>query len=169
MTNRIHLAISCLLLACGDDGGSNDPSGTTTDTPTTMSTSMSSTTQDPTGSSSSGDPTSSEGSSGSESGSGSGSGSESGTGTGSESGSGAGDVCAEDPTDTECFACTKEMCCDDYAACAADPDCICTVECGLMGTDPAECLKMCNNPPPGPAMALGICAGTTCMSACIPR
>jgi hypothetical protein len=167
MTNRIHLAISCLLLACGDDGGSNDPSGTTTDTPTTMSTSMSSTTQDPTGSSSSGDPTSSEGSSGSESGTGSGTGS--GSGSGSESGSGAGDVCAEDPTDTECFACTKEMCCDDYAACAADPDCICTVECGLMGTDPAECLKMCNNPPPGPAMALGICAGTTCMSACIPR
>ena len=76
------------------------------------------------------------------------------------------DLCAPDPEDTACYACTKEMCCEDYAACAVDPDCLCAVDCTLAGGDPFGCVEQCNNPRVPPAMNLGVCMGTTCAVDC---
>ena len=76
------------------------------------------------------------------------------------------DACAPAAEDTACYTCAKEMCCAEYAECAADPDCLCAVDCTLMGGDPFGCLGMCNDAPQEPAMNLGICMGTTCAADC---
>lgn len=80
---------------------------------------------------------------------------------------GSGDLCAAAPEDEPCATCAKSMCCDAYAACYGDPDCVCAVECILESGDYQTCLgPKCNMPDAGPAMDIGICYGTTCAADC---
>lgn len=78
-----------------------------------------------------------------------------------------GEACAPVDGDDACTACAKAMCCDAYAACYGDADCVCAVECILETNDYETCLgPMCNMPDPTPAMNIGICYGTTCAADC---
>src|SRR6185503_1473047 len=80
---------------------------------------------------------------------------------------GAADLCLPADDDEPCIACAKAMCCDAYATCYGDPDCVCAVDCILATNDYPTCLgEMCNNPDPTPAMDIGICYGTTCAAEC---
>jgi hypothetical protein len=87
------------------------------------------------------------------------------TAVSSESGGSA--LCEAVDGDDACIACAKAMCCDAYAACYGDPDCVCAVECILETMDYETCLgPMCNMPDAAPAMEIGICYGTTCAGDC---
>lgn len=80
---------------------------------------------------------------------------------------GSGDLCAAAPEDDVCTTCAKAMCCDAYAACYGDPDCVCAVECILETGDYETCLgPQCNMPDAAPAMDIGICYAATCAADC---
>lgn len=146
---------------CGDDGTDDGAETTpaTSNDPSTSSTAGSTSAADSTTgtppSSESGEPSTTTAADPSSSGD-----------TPSSSDSTGADACAPAAEDTACYTCAKEMCCAEYAECAADPDCLCAVDCTLMGNDPFGCLRMCNDAPQGPAMNLGICMGTTCAADC---
>jgi hypothetical protein len=75
--------------------------------------------------------------------------------------------CEAAPGDDVCITCAKANCCEAYAACYGDADCVCAVDCILETGDYATCLgPMCNEPDPAPAMDIGICYGTTCAADC---
>jgi hypothetical protein len=75
--------------------------------------------------------------------------------------------CDAAPEDDACTACAKANCCEAYAACYGDADCVCAVDCIVETGDYATCLgPMCNGPDPAPAMDIGICYGTTCAADC---
>jgi hypothetical protein len=81
--------------------------------------------------------------------------------------SGGGELCAPAEGDDACITCAKAMCCDAYAACYGDPDCVCAVDCILETGDYEVCLgELCNMPDPTPAMNIGICYGSTCAADC---
>ncbi|MBC8071108.1 MAG: hypothetical protein IAG13_22475, partial [Deltaproteobacteria bacterium] len=87
--------------------------------------------------------------------------------TAAESSTGGGDLCGDAPGDDACTVCAKAMCCEAYAACYGDPDCVCAVDCIIETGDYPTCLgRMCNMPDPTPAMNIGICYGTTCAVEC---
>lgn len=123
----------------GNDEGSpleSSTSGddTTTDTPTTNSTSSSTSEPNDT----SGGASTTEG--GDTSGSSSGAATTEGSTTSSdESSTGGVAVCDPHRADDECWACTRETCCDELETCYADPDCTCYADCVSAGTEPVTC------------------------------
>jgi hypothetical protein len=52
------------------------------------------------------------------------------------------DLCAPDPGDDECAACTKMDCCDELKECYMDEPCKCFIECS-MSMSPFVCINMC--------------------------
>src|SRR5688500_4836287 len=153
-------------LACpaeeDDDGGDTSGTPTTTasttqSTTTTATTTTATTTGTTTDASSEGGSTEEGASESSEA---------SGT-VGDESSTAGADLCAPDGADDACTTCAKTMCCEAYASCYGDPDCVCAVDCIIATGDYATCLgEMCNMPDPAPAMDIGICCGMTCAADC---
>lgn len=66
-----------------------------------------------------------------------------GTETGTETGGVDPDLCVPTDLDSSCVACTKEACCFELEACAADEDCICALTCVQEGGDPMACQGQC--------------------------
>jgi len=60
-------------------------------------------------------------------------------------GDGDGDgACVIADGDSECIVCTKDKCCDEVTACAADTDCTCFSDCVDGGGDFFECFQSCS-------------------------
>lgn len=84
-------------------------------------------------------------------------------------------VCDPDPGDTECYSCTKVMCCDELQACIdTDPNCDCVLDCVDEFTMPGPTeAQMCANdcgadflPLMAPLLAIQTCQQGTCGDVC---
>jgi hypothetical protein len=78
-------------------------------------------------------------------------------------------VCAPNPTDAECTACSKANCCSQLQACSNDPDCECYMTCVYQGADPFGCGTQCAVDlfAPGPVGDLVSCSAGPCGAACV--
>ena len=66
-----------------------------------------------------------------------------------------------------CEMCIEMQCGDEIAACAADMDCACWIDCINMGNDQGMCFGMCG-PPPMELPAIADCIDAECAEACAP-
>jgi hypothetical protein len=77
------------------------------------------------------------------------------------------DACVPAPDDDACDACTKASCCEEVAACYANPDCVCLVECVQVIEDVMMCLQdVCMTAPPREVLPLQACASRNCADIC---
>ena len=78
-------------------------------------------------------------------------------------------VCAPNPTDAECTACSKTNCCSQLQACSNDADCQCYMNCVYQGADPFGCGTQCAVDlfAPGPVGDLVSCSAGPCGAACV--
>jgi hypothetical protein len=83
-------------------------------------------------------------------------------------GGGPDDVCAPEPTDTECFTCVKTECCDELEACAASAVCAMCIQCVQDTGDPLGCVGAgtCNIQDPTTSALLLQCAQPSCGEVC---
>ena len=77
--------------------------------------------------------------------------------------------CEPLPDDDACTVCTKDNCCDEAMACAADMGCQCVFDCVAMGGDPQTCIGQCMvNPATNPALiAAAQCIMGNCGDSCM--
>ncbi len=75
-----------------------------------------------------------------------------------------GGFCAPEDGDDACASCTKENCCDEAEACAADEGCVCWLECLQGGGDQAQCFGSCGQN--AAFFALGACVQGSCGMVC---
>ncbi|HHH29902.1 MAG TPA: hypothetical protein ENK57_16370 [Polyangiaceae bacterium] len=75
-------------------------------------------------------------------------------------------VCTPDGDDDACFVCAKQQCCPEVEACAAEPSCICWVQCvaDTLG-DVTLCAGQCGAPGAAILDVLD-CAGAGCAAEC---
>jgi len=74
-------------------------------------------------------------------------------------------ACMPDGGDTECVQCLKQDCCEVYAACEANAECLCVLECHAEGEDITSCLASgCGFS--GETLALQPCTAVDCRGAC---
>ena len=98
---------------------------------------------------------------------------DSGSESGTDSGTGGGMVCEPEGDDTTCVTCTKENCCPELEACAADTACACTLECLSTEKNPEAAIAMCAMEcdtdvisVSGLLLPIQMCRGANCMEDC---